>query len=78
MVTDIKTKRRSRLNVRTVAFFVRIKMDMHSMKNVYYDYPITQDLLKLFNETMYSEDNTDSETHYVLVTEGEESEEELY
>lgn len=52
MVSDIKTKKRNKLSAKTVSSLVRVKLDMSNMNKKCYNYPITDEMLKLFNENM--------------------------
>lgn len=57
MVSDIKTKKRNKLSASTVSALVRVKLDMQNMKKACYEYPVTEKMLELFNEKMYSRDH---------------------
>ena len=60
-VTQIKTRNRNRLNTKTVAALTRIKLDLKN-KNVHsYDYKVTDNMLNLFNDSMYNEEKIPEE-----------------
>ncbi|KAF0745153.1 Uncharacterized protein FWK35_00028234 [Aphis craccivora] len=61
MLTDIKTKKRNRLNPNTVKALIRTKLDIKNDNKCCLDYIITEQHLKKFNQCMYDDSDSDEE-----------------
>ena len=72
MVSDIKTKKRNRLSSETLSALVRVKLDMKDMKKMCYDYPVSDEMLKLFEENVYKKNTKDDKIAELLVADVDE------
>ncbi|XP_017892308.1 uncharacterized protein LOC108632323 isoform X2 [Ceratina calcarata] len=54
MVREVQTLDRNRLKPDTIAAITRIKLHLRDTKKTSMDYPVTVDMLKLFNSKMYN------------------------
>ena len=59
MMTDIKTKKRNRLNPETLSDLLRVKLDMQNKHHCCISYPITESHISKFGKCMYQFSNKD-------------------
>ncbi|XP_076663229.1 uncharacterized protein LOC143366223 isoform X3 [Andrena cerasifolii] len=66
-LAQIKNRDRNRLNPETVAALTRIKLDLKNKNAHGYDYKITDDMLNLFNDSMYKNEKIPEELIGILL-----------
>ncbi|XP_076673658.1 uncharacterized protein LOC143371905 isoform X2 [Andrena cerasifolii] len=77
IVTEIKTKERNKLKPQTVAALTRIKLDLTDKNVNSFDYKITDNMLNLFNSSMYGRERIPEELAGILLSdEADESDNE--
>ncbi|XP_076673662.1 uncharacterized protein LOC143371906 isoform X2 [Andrena cerasifolii] len=77
IVTEIKTKERNNLKPQTVAALARIKLDLTDKNVNSFDYKITDNMLNLFNSSMYGKERIPEELAGILLSdEADESDNE--
>ncbi|XP_076686770.1 uncharacterized protein LOC143378731 [Andrena cerasifolii] len=66
-LAQIKTRDRNRLNTETIAAITRIKLDLKNKNAHWDDYKITDDMLNLFDNSMYNKEKIPEELIGILL-----------
>lgn len=59
--SDIKTKKRNKLNTKTLSSLIKIKLELKRLNSSAQSFPVTSEMRRLYKNALYSLDKKDKE-----------------